>query len=102
MPYIKNIVHKAYNYVLKTAFPSMTFPSRVSIMTCVNPEKHGIFNFSYIDRVNKMHLDFKLFHALHVEHPRILEILAMVNRRSFIIEAIPGYHNTHEGITRTK
>jgi len=69
----------------------MTYPSWTSIMTGVNPGKHGIFNFTYIDRSYGPNLNFKLFHALHLEHPRIHEILAMMGKRSLVINAIPGY-----------
>jgi len=40
MPYIKNIVYKSYNYILKAAFPPMSYPSWLSIMTSVNLGKH--------------------------------------------------------------
>ena len=91
MPYTKRVVYKAYNYILEAAFPPMTYPSWTSIMTGVNPGKHGIFNFTYVDRSYRPSLIFKLFHALHLEHPRIHEILAMMGKRSLVINAIPGY-----------
>jgi len=88
MPYTKNIVYKSYNYTLKAPFPPMSYPSWLSIMSGVNPGKHGIFGFTFLDRTL---WESKVFNAFHLEHPRIHEMLAMNKMKSIIINPMPGY-----------
>ena len=88
MPYTKNIVYKSYNYILKAAFPPMSYPSWLSITTSVNLGKHWIFEFTLIDRTL---WESKVSNAFHLEYSGMLEMLAMNNVRSIIINPMPGY-----------
>ena len=87
IPEIKNIVNKGFKYSLK-CFPPSTPPSWSSILTGVNPGKHGIFAFDYVDSKT---LEQKLYTAMDLQHPRIFEILSMMNMKSVVINPIPGY-----------
>ena len=88
MPYTKNLINKSQKYVLQSTFPPMSYPSWLSIMTGVNPGKHGIFGFTFVDRTL---WESKVFNTLHLEHPRIHEILAMIKIKSIMINPMPGY-----------
>ncbi len=79
---------KAYKSVLEATIPPSTPPSWSSIMTGVNPGKHGIFAFDYVDTKT---LKQRLFTALDLMHPRIHEMLAMKGIRSVMINPIPDY-----------
>jgi len=87
IPEIKSIINKGFKYVLE-CFPPTTPPSWSSILTGVNPGKHGIFAFDYVDPGS---LDQKLYTAMNLEHPRIHEMLSMLGTRSIVINPIPGY-----------
>ncbi len=87
IPHIKAVISKSYKYVLK-CFPPTTPPSWSSILTGVNPGKHGIFGFDYIVYDS---LEQKLYTAMNLEHPRIHEMLSMLNFKSIVINPIPGY-----------
>ncbi len=87
MPYTKSLIQHCYKFTLE-AFPPTTLPSWTSIMTGVNPGKHGILAFDYIEEKT---LEQRLFSALHLEHPRIHEMLAMLGIPSVVINPIPGY-----------
>ena len=46
MPFLKNLFEKKRNIVkLRSTIPSSTAPSWTSMMTGVNPGKHGIYDF---------------------------------------------------------
>lgn len=84
---IKNILAKSFKSTLY-AYPPTSFPSWSSILTGVNPGKHGIFSFDYLDRET---LTQRLYTALDLEHPRIHEMLAMNNIPSIMFNPIPDY-----------
>jgi len=88
MPYTRSIYQKSYKSILESTIPPVTPPSWSSIMTGVNPGKHGIFSFDYIDMRT---LKQKLFTALDLMHPRIHEMLAMKDVPSVILNPIPDY-----------
>ncbi len=85
---LKWIFNRSSNMTLKAEFPPFTFPSWTSIMTGVNPGKHGIFAFDYVDLNN---LEHRLCTALDLMHPRIHEILAYNNIPSIMINPIPSF-----------
>jgi len=87
MPYTKTLVRKSHKFVLE-AFPPATPPSWSSIMTGVNPGKHGIHAFIYVDSKT---LEQKLYTAYHLKHPRIHEMLSMLNIPSIMLNPIPSY-----------
>ncbi|RLE59562.1 MAG: hypothetical protein DRJ35_05480 [Thermoprotei archaeon] len=87
MPYTKSLIRKAYKFVLD-AFPPATPPSWSSIMTGVNPGKHGIHAFVYVD---KKTLEQRLYTAYHLKHPRIHEMLSMLNIPSVMLNPVPSY-----------
>jgi len=87
MPYTKSLVQKSYKFVLD-AFPPATPPSWSSIMTGVNPGKHGVHAFVYID--NKT-FEQRLYTAYHLKHPRIHEMLSMLNIPSVMFNPVPSY-----------
>ena len=86
-PVIEGIINKGFKYVLE-CFPPTTPPSWSSILTGVNPGKHGVFAFDYVDSES---LEQKLYTAMDLEHPRIHEMLSMLDIRSIVINPIPGY-----------
>jgi len=88
MPNVKGLYQKSYRSVLEATIPPSTPPSWSSIMTGVNPGKHGVFAFDYIDMKT---LKQKLFTALDLMHPRIHEMLAMREISSVVINPIPDY-----------
>ncbi|NPA98083.1 MAG: hypothetical protein GXO43_01770 [Crenarchaeota archaeon] len=87
IPTIKNIVAR-HGYYKLYAFPPCTPPSWSSIMTGVNPGKHGIFGFQHYDKEKKMTY---LTNTLHLEHPRVHEMLGMNGVPSIVINPIPSY-----------
>jgi len=86
-PNLRIIMDKSYKYVLD-AFPPITPPSWSSILTGVNPGKHGVFGFIYMNREK---WEQKIFTAEHLEHPRIHEMLAMLKIPSVMVNPIPDY-----------
>ena len=91
MPYISNIRH---NLILRRLDPviPLTFPSWTSIMTGVNPCKHGIPDF-FKYQLSNNDLRFELCNALDLKHPRIHEMICLSRKsiRTFITDPIPGY-----------
>jgi len=87
IPEVKNIINKGFKYFLE-CFPPTTPSSWSSILTGVNPGKHGVFAFDYVDPKT---LDQKLYSAMDLEHPRIHEMLSMLNIKSIVINPVPGY-----------
>lgn len=87
MPYLRGLVNKSFNGVLK-AYPPLTPPSWASIMSGVNPGKHGIFNFFKYERGTWKQT---LTSADDLEHPRIHEMLAQLSVKSVVFNPIPDY-----------
>ncbi len=70
------------------AIPPITAASWPSIMSGVNPGKHGIFSFFMIDKATR---ERRLATALDLEHPRIHEMLSFNRIRNLMINPIPSY-----------
>ena len=87
VPNLKCIASKSIKLLLH-AYPPVTPPSWTSILTGVNPGKHGIFAFDYMDKKSWRQ---KLYTATDLKHPRIHEMLGMINIPSIMINPIPGY-----------
>lgn len=87
IPFLHGFFEKAMRATLRATIPS-TYPSWTSIMTGVNPGKHGIFSFSYYDRSSWRQF---LCTALDLEHPRIHEVLSMEGFKSIVFNPIPDY-----------
>lgn len=85
-PTLRRVYESSYKFVLD-AFPPVTPPSWSSILTGVNPGKHGIFGFLRIGRDRSQ----ELFTAEHLGHPRIHEMMAMVGVPSIMVNPIPDY-----------
>lgn len=89
LTYTKHLISNKNTYIFDLeCFPPSTPPSWTSIMTGVNPGKHGIFAFDFIDYAT---LEHRLFNAMHLEHPRIHEMLSILKIPSIVINPIPGY-----------
>jgi len=89
LTYTKHLVNSSHTTIYNLeCFPPTTPPSWTTILTGVNPGKHGIFAFDYIEPNT---LEHRLFNAIHLEHPRIHEILSMLEIPSIMINPIPGY-----------
>ncbi len=87
VPTIRSIVEK-HGYYKLYAFPPCTPPSWSSIMTGVNPGKHGIFGFQHYDKQEKR---VYLTNTMHLEHPRVHEMLGLNGIPSIVINPIPSY-----------
>ena len=81
MPFLKNLFEKKRNIVkLRSTIPSSTAPSWTSMMTGVNPGKHGIYDFL-------IHNGFKERPARYsdVKKPFVWDILSKYGIKSAII-----------------
>jgi len=87
MPYTKALLNKAFKTELE-CIPPVTPPSWTSIMTGVNPGKHGIFGFFTYDKSTWKQV---LTSAHHVGYPRIHEMLSMNGAKSIIFNPMPDY-----------
>ncbi len=87
LPILKSILIKGFRAYLR-ALPPSTPPSWSSILTGVNPGKHGIFDFLYFNRSTYKE---RLTTSLDLEHPRIHEMLSMLGMKSIMINPIPSY-----------
>jgi len=91
MPYLSNNKNK---FIFRDMYciPPLTPPSWTSIMTGVNPGKHGIFHFFKYDW-SSAGLKTKPVTALDLEHPRIHETLALAGSdvKSIIVNLVPSY-----------
>ncbi len=68
--------------------PPVTPASWPSIMSGVNPGKHGLFSFF---NVVKGEWKKELVSTYDLEHPRIHEMLSYAGKKSFIVNPIPDY-----------
>ena len=84
-PTIKSLVSGGYTYTLRAfePVPPITSTSWTSILTGVNPGKHGIPGF--------YDCNGRLITAEDLEHPRVCEILAFNGEESILINPIPDY-----------
>lgn len=89
IPTIKHLYTKYLRARLE-AMPPVTPPSWSSIMTGVNPGKHGIYFFyKYIKDDSGWRQ--RLSSAYDLGHPRIHEMLGFHRRRSIVFNPIPDY-----------
>ncbi len=61
--------------------PPLTPPMWTSIVSGVNPGKHGIYSFNYIDENGRV---IRLHNALDVMYPRVHNIVSLMGYQSFI------------------
>ena len=88
MPTFAWLLSRAQKLTIHSEFPPITPTCWTSILTGVNPGKHGIFSF---ERVDVRKLRVKLYNAKDLMHPRIHEMLAMAGKKSVIINPIPEH-----------
>jgi len=84
-PTLKYLMSHGFAYTLRALepVPPLTPTSWASILTGVNPGKHGVPGFC--DR------EGRLVTAERLEHPRVCEMVALNGRSSVIINPIPEY-----------
>ncbi|RLE85527.1 MAG: hypothetical protein DRJ41_01060 [Thermoprotei archaeon] len=87
MPYTKGLLMRSFATTL-VCLPPTTPPSWASIMTGVNPGKHGIFGFFFYERGSWTQ---RLYTVSELEHPRVHEMLSMRGLRSIVFNPIPDY-----------
>jgi len=89
MPYFSSI-SGSDRVIIKNlrCVPPLTASSWPTIMSGVNPGKHGIFSFY---RLNREYKRLDLYNTLWLEHPRIHEMVSFSGRRvkSFVFNPIP-------------
>ncbi|MET1159996.1 MAG: alkaline phosphatase family protein [Thermoprotei archaeon] len=76
IPNIKSIISKGVSSKIY-AFPPNTPPSWSSIMTGVNPGKHGIYDFIHFTK----NYEQVLFSSEHLMHPRVFEMLGFIGKK---------------------
>ncbi|ADI32605.1 alkaline phosphatase family protein [Staphylothermus hellenicus] len=93
MPTLKRLIDKGMVLRDMDCIPPVTLPSWTSIMTGVNPGKHGIFDFFKYRVVSENKWVAELVTANELEHPRIHETIGLLNgkTRMFLLNIIPGY-----------
>src|SRR3989304_4906039 len=52
LPNLQHLIREGTRAVLKSTIPPLTPPAWVSLMTGVNPGKHGLFDFRKLDKIN--------------------------------------------------
>ncbi|HDI32005.1 MAG TPA: hypothetical protein ENF80_04215 [Thermofilum sp.] len=87
MPYLSKLIQRSFTAEL-TCIPPVTPPSWTSIMTGVNPGKHGIFGFFYYERSTWKQ---RLYTTFDLEHPRVHEMLSMNGLKSIVFNPMPDY-----------
>ena len=87
MPRLRAVSANALRATLR-ALPPVTFPSWTSIMTGVNPGKHGIFGFF---RYSKGAYGQLLYTSLDLRHPRIHEMAALMGVKGVVFNPMPDY-----------
>lgn len=93
MPALKKLINKGMILRDMDCIPPLTLPSWTSIMTGVNPGKHGIFDFFKYKIVSENKWIAELVSAYELEHPRIHETIGLLNgkTRMFLLNIVPGY-----------
>ncbi len=87
-PNISKMCDEALRFVMESTIPPLTPPAWTSMMTGVNPGKHGIFDFVLLDTKSRKH---RLFTVLDLMRPRIHEMLAMVGLKTICVNPEPPY-----------
>lgn len=88
MPYTKHLLNRSRINVDLAAYPPVTPASWPTIMTGVNPAKHGIYDFIHYDKSRR---EVHIMDSLYLEHPRIHEMLSYIGMKSVMINPVPSY-----------
>lgn len=89
IPFISSLMARGKKAVLR-AVPPVTAPSWSSIMTGVNPGKHGIFSFFHYERSGRAWRQ-RVTTSLNLMHPRVHEMASMAGATSIVFNPIPDY-----------
>ena len=89
IPFINSMTQKNKKVVLR-AIPPVTAPSWSSIMTGVNPGKHGVFSFFHYMKTGDSWRQ-RVTTSLDLMHPRVHEMAAMAGATSIVFNPIPDY-----------
>lgn len=81
MPHLKRLAKNSVRGVLKSTVPPTTPPAWTSIVTGVNPGKHGIFDFVKLTS----DFDTRIVTSNDVRYPRIHEMVAFKELKSVCI-----------------
>lgn len=81
MPNLKCLLKYSVRGVLKSTVPPATAPAWTSIVSGVNPAKHGVFDF--ISLTKKFETRFVTSHDVH--YPRLHEMLAIKGSSSIVV-----------------
>jgi len=87
MPFTKALLQKSLKTELYS-YPPSTMPAWTSIMTGVNPGKHGVFGFYALDPRRGVK---RMYSANDLGHPRVHEMLAMQRVPSIAINPVPPH-----------
>jgi len=84
IPFLTNIIEQSVRFSLY-AFPPVTYPSWINIMTGVNPGVHGIFGFLYMDEKGKLNV----YTSRRLYHPRVHEMYGFMGKKALMINPLP-------------
>ncbi len=87
--FISSLTAKGRAVVLR-AVPPVTAPSWSSIMTGVNPGKHGVFSFFHYTKTGDGWRQ-RVTTSLDLMHPRVHEMASMAGLSSIVFNPIPDY-----------
>ena len=89
MPYMASSASK-FSFKEIKCIPPITTSSWASIMSGVNPGKHGVYHF-FRPTIKDGVLDMGFYNALDLQHPRIHEMAALsgVKIKSLIVNPVP-------------
>lgn len=73
----------SYKLILESTIPPMTYPAWTSIASGVNPGKHGVFNFYYVEKSFKG-FKWRIYDGHEVGYPRIHEIMALYKEKCLV------------------
>jgi len=90
IPYISNIAYSKGKLIALDCVPPVTSASWPSIMSGVNPGKHGIFSFFHYYSSDGQWIQ-KVTTANDLMHPRVHEMISIAGFRSIVFNPIPDY-----------
>ena len=82
-PSLGETLDNSYKLVLESTMPPMTYPAWTSIASDVNPNKHNIFNFYYVEKSLKG-FKWRVYSGHEVGYPRIHEIMALYKEKCLV------------------
>ena len=82
-PFLGEILDNSYKLILESTIPPMTYPAWTSIASGVNPGKHNIFNFYYVEK-NPKGFKWKIYSGREVGYPRIHEIMPLYKEKCLV------------------